>query len=284
MGLFEGILARLPEDRRLSQETCEFLDKEIRRGIDLNSLQREGILDIVKLCLEQRLTLPSPYESFWAYVYQGWMEQAKTSEEIKKKLAALVQCLKAAGPLASTVAQTAQHIQKERAARRQEMAKLAAKLAESAANPTHSGKGSATGRRVPQRLHRQDTGSSARKRRQPHAQPRTRRPDRRRGRRDVPQLSQGPLRGSRLPSTALRNRQDFFPHGPLRPHEGSVYAVPAMPEHPGHQALFGSGRRVQRLAQGAERIDPKDSEGAGNASAAAGEDVSVLDATLLDND
>jgi hypothetical protein len=140
-GQLRELLERIPAAKRLSLETCEFLDKEIRRGVDLNPLQREGVFDLVQFCLEQKLSLPSPFESFWAYVYQEWSDEAKTSEEVKKKLTGLVQRIKASAPLASTVAQTVQQMQKERAARRQELAKLAAALAETAAQSALTGKG-----------------------------------------------------------------------------------------------------------------------------------------------
>jgi hypothetical protein len=143
------ILTRLPADKRMTLETCEHLNKEIRRGVDLNVLQRECLFALAQLCLEQGLPLPAPYESFWAYVYQEWSEEAKTSEEVKKKLAKLVQTIKANASLAPLVAQTVQAVQKERAARRQEMAKLAAALAESANNPARSGKGAASARETP---------------------------------------------------------------------------------------------------------------------------------------
>lgn len=125
------ILSRLPPDKRVTGEVCEFLDKEIRRGICLNPLQKEGVVAIVQHCLDQGQALPPPYESFWAYVYQDWTEEARTSEEIKKRLMTLVQKLKGNGT-AAIVAQTAQKILKEREARKQEMAKLAAALAEAA--------------------------------------------------------------------------------------------------------------------------------------------------------
>jgi len=143
------ILSRLPSDKKLTQEACEFLNKETRRGVDLNLLQRDGVFAVVQVCLEHALKLPAPYESFWAYVYQEWSEEAKTSEEVKKKLTKLVQTIKANTALAPVVAQTVQQMQKERAARRQEMAKLAAALAESAANPARTSKGAATARETP---------------------------------------------------------------------------------------------------------------------------------------
>jgi hypothetical protein len=127
----DGILSRLPSDQKLTAEVCEFLDKEIRRGVFLNALQRQGLIDIVRICLEQGIALPAPFESFWAYVYQEWADEAKTSEEVKKRLAGLVQKLKANGT-ATTVVQTLQKVLKEREARKQEMAKLAAAMAESA--------------------------------------------------------------------------------------------------------------------------------------------------------
>ena len=140
-GLAE-LLEQLPGDRKLTQDTVEFLNKEIRRGIELNGLQREEVLGIVQFCLDKGKGLPSPFESFWAQVYLEWSEEAKTSEEVKKKLTKLVQTLKANAALASTVSQTVQAIQKERAARREAMAKLAAAMAESAnRSPLQSTKG-----------------------------------------------------------------------------------------------------------------------------------------------
>jgi len=106
------ILSRLPSDKKLTQEACEFLNKEIRRGVDLNLLQREGVFAVVQVCLEHGLKLPAPYESFWAYVYQEWSDEAKTSEEVKKKLAKLVQTIKASAALAPVVAQTVQQMQR----------------------------------------------------------------------------------------------------------------------------------------------------------------------------
>src|SRR5947209_8338342 len=89
------ILSRFPKDRMFKPETCEFLNKEVRRGVDLNQLQREEVFAVVQLCLEQNLKLPSPYESFWAYVYLEWTEEAKGgSDEVKKRLAKLVQTIK----------------------------------------------------------------------------------------------------------------------------------------------------------------------------------------------
>jgi hypothetical protein len=140
-GLAE-LLSQLPGDRKLTQDTVDFLNKEIRRGIELNGLQREEVLNLVQLCLDKGKLLPSPFESFWAAIYLDWSEEAKTSEEVKKKLAKLVQTLKANAALASTVSQTVQAIQKERAIRREAMAKLAAAMAESAnRNPLQSSKG-----------------------------------------------------------------------------------------------------------------------------------------------
>lgn len=126
-----GVLSRLPPEQKLTLEVCEFLDKEIRRGNFLNALQRQGLVDIVRICLEQGAPLPPPFESFWAYVYQEWADEAKTSEEVKKRLAGLVQKLKANGT-AGSVVQTLQKILKERETRKQEMARLTAAMAESA--------------------------------------------------------------------------------------------------------------------------------------------------------
>lgn len=135
----EEILSNLPADKKVSGEVCEFLDREIRRGIFLNPLQKDSVVAVVQRCLDQGLALPSPYESFWAYVYQDWTEEAKASEEVKKRLHGLVQKLKANGS-AAAVAQTAQKMLKEREARKQEMVKLATALAESAGITVHGGK------------------------------------------------------------------------------------------------------------------------------------------------
>src|SRR5262245_15891122 len=130
------LLAQLPGDKKLNQDTCDFLNKEIRRGVDLNLLQREELVGLVQFCLDKGHALPTPFESFWAAVYLEWGEEAKTSDDVKRKLTKLVQTLKANPALASTVSQTVQAIQKERAARREAMAKLAAAMLESAArNP-----------------------------------------------------------------------------------------------------------------------------------------------------
>jgi hypothetical protein len=145
----DDILSRLPSDKKLSGEACEYLNKEIRRGVDLNVLQRDGVFALIQLCVDQGVKLPAPYESFWAYVYLEWGEEAKTSDEVKKKLAKVVQTIKANAALAPLVAQTVQAIQKERAARRQEMAKLAAALAESANRPARADKRTETARETP---------------------------------------------------------------------------------------------------------------------------------------
>jgi hypothetical protein len=138
------LLEQLPGDRKLTQDTVDFLNKEIRRGIDLNLLQREEVVGVVQFCLEKGKALPPPFESFWAAVYLDWSEEAKTSDDMKRKLTKLVQTLKANPALASTVSQTVQAIQKERTARREAMAKLAAAMAESAnRGPLQTSKGGA---------------------------------------------------------------------------------------------------------------------------------------------
>jgi len=144
-GLAE-LLSQLPGDKKLNQDTCDFLNKEIRRGVELNLLQREEVVGLVQFCLDKGHGLPPPFESFWAAVYLEWGEEAKTSDDVKRKLTKLVQTLKANPALASTVSQTVQAIQKERAARREAMAKLAADMAASAArNPLQVSKGGAAG-------------------------------------------------------------------------------------------------------------------------------------------
>jgi hypothetical protein len=143
------VLARLPSGKKLTQEECEFLNKEIRRGIALNLFQREGVFAIVQACLEHGLRLSAPYESFWAFVYQEWCSEASGSEEAQKKLAKLVQAIAADAALAPLVARTARQIEKERAARRQETAEAKAAPVESAANPARVVKAETGARQTP---------------------------------------------------------------------------------------------------------------------------------------
>jgi hypothetical protein len=140
-GTIEEILQRLPPEQHLNKEICEFFDKEIRKGSELNQVQKQGVLDMVQFCMQHDMQLPPPFESLWAFVYLEWTEEAKTSEEAKKNLAILVQRLKANPATANLVAQTAQRIQKEREVRRQEMARLAAVAESKSASPLASKRG-----------------------------------------------------------------------------------------------------------------------------------------------
>src|SRR5262245_52736276 len=120
-------LSRLPANMRIDPTTSEFLDREIRGGADLNQLQRENLLRIVQHCVEQNLMPPTPFESFLAYAYTEWSDEAKRSEDFKPRLLELVRKLKATPPLANAVAQLAQQVVQEREARRRrELDRLAA--------------------------------------------------------------------------------------------------------------------------------------------------------------
>jgi hypothetical protein len=131
-------LARLPESLDLDQATCEFLDKEIRNGADLNSLQRESLLAVLKHCLDNNEFPPAPFESLVTYIYLEWNDEARRSEEAKPKLIDLVRKLKAQPQLASAVAQLAQKVHQEREARRKRDLERLAAVAESAAQSTNS--------------------------------------------------------------------------------------------------------------------------------------------------
>ncbi len=141
-GDLREFLARLPASKRLDEATCEFLDKEIRTGGELNQLQRDSILGVVQHCLEQNTLPPAPYESFVASIYLEWSEEARQTKQPRPELLELVRRLKAQPQLASSVAQLAQQIAKEREARRKrEMERLAAvaETAGMAVNVTRGG-------------------------------------------------------------------------------------------------------------------------------------------------
>jgi hypothetical protein len=84
-GDIRELLGRMPASLRTDQATCEFLDKEIRKGAELNQLQRDIVAAVVKFCVEQNSLLPPPYESFFAHVYLEWTEEAKRSEALKPR-------------------------------------------------------------------------------------------------------------------------------------------------------------------------------------------------------
>jgi hypothetical protein len=137
-GDIREFLSNLPASTRIDQTTCEFLDKEIRTGADLNQLQRDSLFGIARHCVEKNEFPPPPFESLLTYVYLEWNEEAKRSEEAKPKLVELVKKLKANPQLASTIAQLAKEVHQEREKRRRrELDRLAA-VAESAAAATNS--------------------------------------------------------------------------------------------------------------------------------------------------
>jgi hypothetical protein len=128
-GDIREFLSRLPPGKRLDETTCEFLDREIRSGADLNQLQRDSIAGVIQHCLAQNVWPPAPYESFLACAYLDWSEEAKQSKQPRPELLELVKRLKAQPQLASPVAQLAQQVARERDARRKrEMERLAAAL------------------------------------------------------------------------------------------------------------------------------------------------------------
>jgi hypothetical protein len=127
----EEILAHLPPEKKVDRTACEYIDREIRAGAELNGIQRETVLALVQACLQHDQFPGPPFESFCAYVYQEWGEEAKRSEEVKPRLAELVRKLKAVPGLAASVAQTAQQVAKEREARRARLAELMAAEAKS---------------------------------------------------------------------------------------------------------------------------------------------------------
>jgi hypothetical protein len=137
-GDIREFLARLPAAKRVDQATCEFLDKEIRNGAELNQLQREILLGVVQHAVEQNDFPPPPYESLVTHVYLEWNEEAKRSEEGKPKLIELVRKLKAQPNLAAAVAQLAQKVHQERETRRRRELERLAAAAESAGQATNS--------------------------------------------------------------------------------------------------------------------------------------------------
>ena len=137
-GDISEFLSRLPASKRIDLTTCEFLDKEIRNGADLNQLQRDSLVAIVKHCVEQNDFPPPPYESLLTYIYLEWNEEAKRSEEAKPKLIELVKKLKAQPQLAATVAQLAKEVHNAREARRRRELERLAAVAETAGQSTNS--------------------------------------------------------------------------------------------------------------------------------------------------
>ncbi len=135
-GDIREFLSRLPANKRLDETTCEFLDREIRAGADLNQLQRDSVVGVVQHCLAQNVLPPAPYESLLAWVYLEWSEEARQTKQPRPELLELVRRLKAQSQLASAVAQLAQQVAKEREARRKRELERLAAAAESANQAT----------------------------------------------------------------------------------------------------------------------------------------------------
>jgi hypothetical protein len=127
-GDIEAILAQIPKDQGITQAVWEHLDKEIRTGGDINALQREIIWTIVNACLGKNVTPTPPTVAFFAFAYQELMAEAKLNEDAKKRLGELVRTLKAQPAIASSVAQVAQQMTKERERRRDELARSVARM------------------------------------------------------------------------------------------------------------------------------------------------------------
>jgi hypothetical protein len=125
----QNFLDRLPESLRINWDTSEFLNKEIRKGTDLNALQRENLFGIVRWCIEQKVVPPTPLESYFAYTYQDWSEAAKQSDEIKKPLTELVRLIKGTPEVTARVGQGVQQMLQERENRRREHARVLAAMA-----------------------------------------------------------------------------------------------------------------------------------------------------------
>ena len=119
----KAFLDRLPDPLKMTGETAEFLDREIRQGRDLNHMQRQNVFDLMRWCSENKAIPPSPLESLSAYAYHEWTELAKTEESCKPHLAGLVKLLKSDAAAAPKVVQTVQAMLKERDNRRKEQAK-----------------------------------------------------------------------------------------------------------------------------------------------------------------
>jgi hypothetical protein len=137
-GDIREFLSRLPASKKADQATCEFLDKEIRNGADLNPLQREIVVGMVQNALEQNDFPPPPFESLVTFVYLEWNEEAKRSEDAKPKLIDLVRKLKAQPQLAAMVAQLAQKVHQERETRRKREQERLAAQAETAGQSANS--------------------------------------------------------------------------------------------------------------------------------------------------
>ncbi len=128
-GDIDGILAHVPPDKRITQAVWEFIDRDIRSGADLNPLQKDSVWAIVHACLEKNLPPPALGISFFAYCYHELAPEAGRSDEAKKRLAELVRLVKAHPQIASSVAQTAQHIIQEREQRKKDLARFLAAMA-----------------------------------------------------------------------------------------------------------------------------------------------------------
>ncbi len=134
------VLTQFPDDKRIDPVVCEALDKMIRDGSDLNQIQREAVLSVVQSCIDMSLAPPPALESFFAHVYTEWSEEAKASDDGKRRLTGLVRLLKANGAAAQSVARLVQEVTQKREARRQDMLRLAEHMAASVDAPQQRGK------------------------------------------------------------------------------------------------------------------------------------------------
>jgi hypothetical protein len=127
-GDLEAILNQVPEDRRITPTVWEYIDKDIRTGVDLNLVQRDSAWGIVRVLMEKKLPPPPLAVSLLAACFHELSAEAKTSEDAKRRLMELVKFIKADPKMASTVSQCAQHISKERERRKQELTKQIAAM------------------------------------------------------------------------------------------------------------------------------------------------------------
>jgi hypothetical protein len=139
-GDLETILGHVPQDQRITPVVWEFIDKDIRSGVELNQVQRDSIAAIVKVLVEKKLPPPPLAVSMLASAFHDLSAEAKTSEDAKRRLMELVKTIKADPKLAGTVSQAAQSILKERERRRQELTRAIEAMA-NAANTTRANDG-----------------------------------------------------------------------------------------------------------------------------------------------
>jgi hypothetical protein len=131
-GDVEAILDQVPEDRRITPTVWEFIDKDIRGGVDLNQVQRDSAWGIVRVLMEKKIAPPPLAISMLANCFHELSAEAKTSEDAKRRLMELVKFIKADPKMASIVSQCAQLIVKERERRKQDLARAIAAMQNSA--------------------------------------------------------------------------------------------------------------------------------------------------------